>query len=279
MLKKVSYIIATIILFANFVQAQKGHHKPYGEIGFYGGNSYYIGDLNPFSHFSENNLALGFAYKYNPTMRHSIRLYGMHTTLEAYDFKSTNQYFVNRNLHFKTDILEVGVGLEINFYEYEIGSRYDLFTPYLFGGISYLKFNPTAEYNGVWYDLQSLNTEGQGLPTRPDAYELSQLVIPFGLGIKFNITGRVAMSFEWGIRRTFTDYIDDVSGDYANTEVLQEEVGVLSALFADRSLVKIRPDGTNDGLARGNPNDNDWYFVSLGSISIRLGPENNGCWK
>ena len=87
------------------------------------------------------------------------------------------------------------------------------------------------------------------------------------------------MNFEWGIRRTFTDYLDDVSTDYANAEVLQEEIGILSAILSDRSLVKIRPDGTNDGLARGNPNDNDWYFVSLASLSIRLGPENDGCWK
>lgn len=273
------YIIILFLVISSPLLSQKGHHKPYGEIGFYGGNSYYIGDLNPFKHFNKNNLALGFAYKYNPTMRHSIRLYGMFTTLEGYDSQSTNQDLVNRNLHFKTDILEVGIGLEINFYEYEIGSRYDLFTPYLFGGFSYMKFTPEAEYNGVWYNLQSLNTEGQGLPTRPDPYKLNQIVVPFGMGIKFNITGRVAMSLEWGIRRTFTDYLDDVSTDYVNTEVLQEEIGVLSAILSDRSIVKIKPDGTNDGLSRGNPNDNDWYFVSLGSVSIRLGPENNGCWK
>lgn len=274
-----TYITIVILFITTIGFSQKGHHKPYNEISFHGGTSYYIGDLNPFKHFTQNNLALGFSYKYSPTLRHTLRLYSLFTTLEAYDSQSTNQDLVNRNLHFKTEIFEVGIGLEINFYDYEIGSKYDFFTPYLFGGLSYLQFSPEAEYNGIWYELQALNTEGQGLLTRPDPYKLNQLVVPFGIGAKVNLSGRLAMNFEWGIRRTFTDYIDDVSTTYANAEVLQEEIGVLSSILSDRSLIKIRPNGTNDGLSRGNPNDNDWFFVSLASLSIRLGPENNGCWK
>jgi hypothetical protein len=55
---------------------------------------------------------------------------------------------------------------------------------------------------------------------------------------------------EWGFRRTYTDHIDDVSGTYADNNVLLEEAGPLTALLADPSA--LRTTGYNTGRARGD---------------------------
>ena len=253
-------------------------HKPYGEIGINLGSSYYIGDLNPFQHFEHNNFMYGFSYKWNPTRRHALKLYGLRTKLEAYDSDNENPDLVNRNLHFRTKILEIGAGLEINFYEYAIGKEQDNFTPYLWSGLTYLSINPEAEYEGVWFELHSLHTEGQGSILLGEPYKLNQLAVPIGLGFKLNLFGRLAFNMEYGVRKLFTDYLDDVSGVYANEALLAEDNGFLAVTLADRSLIDIRPNGTNEGLARGNPNNNDWYFVMQATIAIKLGPPENGCW-
>ena len=253
-------------------------HKPYGEIGFGFGTSYYIGDLNPYQHFEGNKLAFGIQYKWNPTPRHALKLYALRTRLQAYDSDNKDPVLVNRNLHFRTSILEVGAGLEINFYEFSAGKRNNSFTPYLFGGLSYLSFNPQAELDGVWFDLNPLNTEGQGSLLKEQPYKLNQIILPFGIGIKTNLFGRLSLSAEYGVRRLFTDYLDDVSTVYANADLLREDNGLVAVLLADRSLEQVLPNGTNEGTARGNPNNNDWYFVSLVSLNIRLGPPENGCW-
>jgi len=251
----------------------------YSEIGFNFGTSYYVGDLNPYQHFENNNSLFGLTYKWSPTARHTIRLYGLRTTLEAYDSDNLDPVLVNRNLHFKSILLEFGTALEINFYEYMIGSKHDNFSPFLYGGLSYINFNPQAELDGVWYELNPLRTEGQGSVLMDDPYSLNQLVLPFGIGIKANIGGRLALNIEYGVRKTFTDYLDDVSTVYANEDLLREDNGLLSVSLADQSLQSILPNGTNEGTARGNPNNNDWYFVSQISLALRLGPPNLGCFK
>ncbi|NND77233.1 MAG: hypothetical protein HKN39_03545 [Flavobacteriales bacterium] len=254
-------------------------HKPYGEIGLNFGTSYYIGDLNPFQHFEHNNFMFGFSYKWNPTRRHALKLYGLRTSLEAYDSDNKNPDLVNRNLHFRTKILEIGAGLEINFYEYAIGKKQDNITPYLWSGLTYFSFNPEAEIEGAWFELNSLNTEGQGSVLMGEPYKLNQLAVPIGLGFKVNMGGRFAFNMEYGVRKLFTDYLDDVSTVYANEDLLREDNGLLAVLLADRSLIEVRPNGTNEGLERGDPNNKDWYFITQASIAIKLGPPDNGCWK
>ncbi|MEC8968226.1 MAG: hypothetical protein VX756_03685, partial [Bacteroidota bacterium] len=102
-------------------------------------------------------------------------------------------------------------------------------------------------------------------------YSLSQISIPFGIGAKLNLSNRVAISLEYGMRKTFTDFLDDVSGLYPNQALLVQETGTgLSAELSDRS---VNPDGINNsnyGLQRGNPNNNDWYAFSGFIVTFSL---------
>jgi len=261
---------------------QKGKPiDPYGEIGITAGLSYYIGDINPDRHLgATKKMAFGAMYRINLTKRHAIRLQGLRLNLEAYDADNDDPDLVNRNLNFRNKITELSVALEINYHEYRLGRLGQGFTPYLFGGLAYYNMNPEGELNGNYFELIDMRTEGQGLDGAPKPYSRGQFAIPFGIGVKAGLTKRVALNLEWGIRRTYTDYIDDVSGKYADPSLIRDNAGLqLAADLADQSIEPIGPDGNNIGMLRGNPENRDWYIYTGVVLSVRLGKDSNGCWK
>ena len=254
--------------------------ESYMELGFTVGQSYYIGDLNPYEHFGNNsNVGVGIIFRGNINPRQVLRIHGLWTRLQADDAENSDPLLINRNLHFQSDIIEAAALLEINFYEYVVGDRQRSISPYFFGGLAYIHMNPKAEYQGTLFELQPLNTEGQGGALRPTPYSLNQLAIPFGIGLKANLGGRAAINIEWGPRKLFTDYLDDVSTDYANPNLIREQNGIIAVQLADPSIIQTGPNATNEGLARGNPNNNDWYYYGGINLSFRLGPKDLGCWK
>ena len=139
------------------------------------------------------------------------------------------------------------------------------------------RFNPQAEYNDRWIDLQPLGTEGQGIKGYEDRYKLTQISIPFGIGYKFNIWRNFAGAVEWGMRRTFTDYLDDVSTVYVETNKLSSNNGPLSAALADRSLEPLGPDGTNTSMQRGETNREDWYIFTGFMLTFKIGQAKIKC--
>jgi hypothetical protein len=249
---------------------------PYSEIGITGGYSYYVGDLNPYIHFgARKKIAFGALYRRNITQRHTLRFHLMRMKVEAFDSDSNDPMRVNRNLNFRTNITEASMLLEINFYEYRLGRLGKGFTPYIFGGLAYFQFNPEAELDGNYFELRPLGTEGQGANT----YAKGQISIPFGLGLKSGFTKRIALNLEWGIRKTFTDYLDDVSAYYADPDLIREQSGNLGRDLADRTITPIGPGGVNTGMQRGDPERNDWYIYSGIILTVRLGKDSNGCWR
>ena len=239
------------------------------EVGITGGILYYLGDLNPATHYpTDMKPGGGLLFRHNVTDRHAFRLQGLYGTLQAYDSNSDDPVQV-RNLHFRTRLFEAAALWEINFFKYrsrEAGSR--LWTPFVFGGLAYFRANPQAELDGEWYDLQPLGTEGQGTTARPgtDLYAVDQVSLPFGAGFKFNL-GRIDIQLEWGARRTWTDFIDDVSGTYVDNDLLAFENGPLAAIFGDRSGLNELPGYTNADRARGDRNTRDWYHYTGLSIT------------
>lgn len=229
-------------------------YKASTEIGFYGGGSYYIGDINPGKHFVYSKPAFGLIYRYNLSTRHSFRATAFYGNVYGDDANATDMTQVNRNLSFRSKILELAVGYEIDLFKYRINDMKYPISPYFFYQIAYTRMNPVTDYNGNEIALQPLGTEGQGTAiTNKRNYSLNQITIPLGIGLKVNIRKRLAVSFEYGIRKTFTDYLDDVSGDYVNADLIRAENGPLAADLSDRRI-----DPT-DNMNRGNPNNKDWY--------------------
>lgn len=239
------------------------------ELGITGGVSYYIGDLNPYRHFpKDKKLAGGIVFRHNFNERYALRFQGIYGTLQAYDSNSDDSLQLARNLHFRSRLFEAALLLEINFFKYRLrGKEGKKWTPFVFGGLAYFRANPQAQLDDTWYDLVQLGTEGQGTSNGGEPYKVDLMSIPFGAGFKFNL-GRVDIQVDWGLRRTWTDYIDDVSGTYYDNARLAFENGPLSAQLADRSgLEDAIPGHSNTGRSRGDPNTRDWYVYSGVSIT------------
>lgn len=193
------------------------------------------------------------------------------TKLQAFDKDNDDHALQGRNLSFQTGLFEAALMVEYDLFDMD---NY-LFTPYFFGGLGYFKFNPyiTDTLGGKLY-LQPLGTEGQGLAQYPDrkVYSLNQFNVPFGAGIKYALSDYIQIGAEFGTRKLFTDYIDDVSNGYADENILLAERGPLTAAYAFRGdELKNNPGAyPAEGTVRGNPGMNDNYYFGQIRLNIRL---------
>lgn len=270
-------LIIIIFILGSVNQAKSQVYKKYSELGLYGGVSYYLGDLNPAKQFFMVRPGIGLVYRFNPSRRFTWQFHGIYSSVQAYDSRADNDFQINRNLSFRSRIIEVAGSLQFNFFDYEIGNSETPATPYIFVGIAGYNFNPKAEMNDNWVDLQSLGTEGQGsgLKSAPKPYSLLGVSIPFGIGFKFHALGRLGVSIEWGMRKTYTDYLDDVSATYVEQDILFANKGLDAALFADRSI--LNPGDSNKNRQRGNSTTNDWYSFAGITLSYKLSTGKSQC--
>jgi len=134
--------------------------------------------------------------------------------------------------------------------------------------------NPKTTINGEEIELRPLGTEGQGtVLNKKGTYSNFQLCVPLGIGAKAQIGKRVTFNIDLGIRKTFTDYMDDVkSATFVDPSVLAQYSGEMAAALSNQSL-----DGTRNGY-RGNPTTKDWYVYAGGMVSVRLG-RGRKCFK
>lgn len=250
-----NWILLGLILLPFIGVSQR--YKAATEMGVFGGGGYYIGDLNPNKHFIYSKPAFGAIFRYNLTTRLSLRATGTYGSVYGSDADSDDLYQINRNLSFSSKILELAFGLEIDMFKYRISDMKYPITPYFFYEAAYMRMNPVAQDEfGNEVSLNSLGTEGQGTAlSDKNPYKLNQFTIPLGIGVKFNLRERIAVSLEYGIRKTFTDYLDDVSGNYVDANALGALNGPLAAQLSDPSLDGAPRAGGN----RGNSSTKDWY--------------------
>ncbi len=270
---KETILILSIFFSVLSLNAQSLGEK--SELGFILGGSYYTGELNRLGHFRQVSPAAGIIYRYNLNPRLALRgsLFGGH--IQGNDAQSNQAFYQNRNLSFRSPLVEGAFGVEFNYMNYATGRLYGeryWYTPYMIVQLSVFYFNPKAELDGQWYELQPLGTEGQGTSlSSKSTYSRVQVSMPLGLGFKFNIKKRVQISLEYGIRLTFTDYLDDVSGTYVDPVELAAINGPVAASLSDRSLNQIGMSGRNTGSRRGDGAFNDWYsFFGVG-VTFKLG--------
>jgi hypothetical protein len=232
----------------------------WGEFGFFAGGSYYMGDLNPSKPFLMTRAAFGALYRYNFNPRIGVQVHAFNGNVAGDD--NVSKANIDRALSFTSNITEVGTQLEVNFFEYRLGSDTYNISPYMFGGASFFMFNPKATIAGRKTELQPLRTEGQGTvyPERKP-YKLNSFAIPFGLGLKFSLGKSVGLGVEWGMRKTFTDYLDDISKTYyLNLAGIDPASANANELASDPAL------NHNKDMQRGNSHNNDWY--SFAGISL-----------
>lgn len=229
------------------------------EVGGWLGGAYSFGDINTEYRFDDPNLAFGIMTRLNFNSRLCLKLSGNYGRIDGYDSNSSDDFQLQRNLHFRSDVWDGTAQFEFNFLKYEHGSDDNNFTPYLFAGISVFSFNPEAEWEGDWVSLQPFGTEGQA---RGFEYDLTEVAFAYGTGIKFDISYKWSINFEISSRLLSTDYLDDVSTVYPDLEDLMETRGPVAVGLSDRSINQVL--GSEPGRQRGESQNNDMYmFVGL----------------
>jgi hypothetical protein len=286
-------------------QAKKKFKGKPIEAGFTLGGSNYFGDLSKTVAIGETHLMGGLIcrFQYNDFL--TLRGNAVYGAISGDDknFKDDLAFIHKdaadlpleitrgqRNLNFRSDIVEFSAIGEWNLLGYEESTRTRPYTPFLFAGIGVYKFNPKSQFfymdgvrdatgalihnaqlqqfDGQWIELHTLSTEGQETTKFNDRkrYNLTQVSIPLGVGFKQQVDDYWAYGIEFGVRKTFTDYLDDVSLDYVDDQIVGGANGYLAAAMKDRSSELINP---NTGLPyerfymgnpRGSMKGSDYYM-------------------
>ncbi len=252
--------IGTLLCNNTNVSAQY-HHQ---EIGAWVGISNYFGDINTNYSFKKVRPSGGIVYRYHVMEYIAIKGSASYASIGFEDADSPFPYQQARNLSFRSNIIEASALIELNFKKFVPGSRAHSFTPYLTAGIGFFHHNPKAKIDGEWYRLKLAGTEGQNESqiSGKKPYKSIQMTVPAGFGFKWWMKGPWTMSAEAVYRSTFTDYIDDVSGQYVDNLIFLD--GSIEAQLEDRS----GEVGTiligDTGQQRGDSSSNDGYlFVGV----------------
>lgn len=237
------------------------------------GGKNYIGtndaeDLN----ISQTRYAIGSGLQYNLPNGFSFGFDAFYTRLRA-DDAETNWDRKYRQLKVRTDVLETAFKIE-----YTVPRNVRLlkgFYANVGGGVFF--YQPMNEMNGVWYKLRPLGTEGQLVDPAQSPYNIYSAVIPFGFGKKFYLQNGMILGIDLSLRKSFTDYLDDVSGNYYDREAILINSGEEAAYFSNPAYGNNAKKVGTPGSKRGNSSINDSYFLLGFKLHIPL--NQNGIFK
>lgn len=282
------------------------------EVGLNIGPSNFLGDLGGNTgkgqtflkdhQWSTMNLMKGITFNVIPNEIFSVRLAINFGKLEGADslisgkggFEEARKA---RNQHFKSNIFEAYAAAEVYptaLLEYDPSDLTHKFRPYGILGVGVFKFNPKGQYidasgNAQWVELQPLRTEGQGMSKHPsrETYSLTQINVPYGIGLKYFFSDRFNLSFEIINRKTFTDYIDDVSTTYIADQDFYDYFGAtqkadIARQMANKSTLLtggLNRAGFEAGDKRGTATNNDAYYATTFKLGIRLGSDGSNGYR
>ncbi|MBC3786772.1 DUF6089 family protein [Spirosoma utsteinense] len=251
--------LAVVLILTNHVTKSSAQRRPntrfapYSSVSFGAGSSHYYGDVAGYRRalratyiMPRWNVGLGYTRQFTPHFAARATFTWARIAGDDYTFNKNNveKYIAQyaRNLHFRNDLKEFALTGIYNFVEDGRNSNQRAkFTPYLFGGLALVAHSPEARTPAPpdnepyearrWVKLQPLRTEGQGQPGREKPYSLVTVAIPIGFGARYRINELFNVGLEIGFRYTFSDYLDDVSGNGYGDPALLEG---LATKMADR---------------------------------------------
>jgi len=259
-----------LLLIPGLMHAQRWH------VNVTAGVSNYAGDLQAKAYtFDQSYFAYGIGAQYDITRNFSAT-----SNISFLKVGASDQYnspdLVFRNLSFQNNIVEWNLLGEYTF----LDITEKKFSPFVFLGIAVFHSNPYAyDTLGQKVYLKPLSTEGEGLPQYPQQkpYSETQFSIPVGGGIKFRVSEDVVLAWEVGFRKTFTDYIDDVSTIYVDQATLQNAKGPLAVEMAYRANeLKGGAPYPASGTIRGGSKYDDIYYYTGIRVSIALISRHDG---
>ncbi len=295
-MRKLLFLVILFCFIASVADAQKrrrSYQKPpyrYELIGSIGATNF-LGDLGGADQVGTNGLkdlemvltrpALGASMRWKVQQDFSVKGNLYWGVLKGDDKLTKEPFRNNRQLEFKSNIFELSGQVEFNFMKERKGKVYQISGMrkmahnsrqiYLFGGGGGLFFNPKGKYNGTWHALQPLGTEGQGLPGYAKKYSRITGLVSVGGGARFAINRFLGVGFEIGMRKTFSDYVDDVSTDYATQTLIASGADPKAVYFADPSQAGgPYPGSVCEGCQRGNKTDKDAYMFGVLTVGYKV---------
>lgn len=275
-------LIAFLAIFLSLeIQAQNLEYVQKGEFGISIGAAHYFGDLNTRAGLNRPKPAVGLFFRKQFGNYVGLRISAHYAQLGYSDKYSKNAYQKTRNLSFNSNIWELALQGDFNFFKFDPMDEDHLFTPYVTLGVGVFSYDPYTYLNGQKEFLRPLGTEGQNVGyLGRKQYNTMAVCIPFGVGIKYNITPKINMSVEVCQRFTTTDYLDDVSTTYAGTGIDGDAnsfpdgpggIPSTAKLLQDRSY---EIDAANvlgrEGRQRGWSKQKDQYIIAEIGFSFNI---------
>jgi hypothetical protein len=294
-MRKPFILILLLVVFGGQLNAQRRKSRFLDRCeSIYGlGVTNFLGELGGADQFGTNGLKdleiiltrpavhLGFRYRKSPVISYKFNLtYGL---VSGRDSLTRETFRNNRNLSFRSPVIESSLQFEISILQVKsTRSRYKLqgvrgksgidINVYMFAGVGGFYFNPKAYYGGRWWALQPFGTEGQGIAASRKKYSRVQACFPIGFGFRIPLRDKNwTMGFEYGMRITTTDYMDDVSTTYFSPTLIQNKYGQVAAKLSNRGLEPSEvPGSAVTGQQRGDPTDRDAYMFGIITLTYRL---------
>jgi len=188
-----------LVIFFTFICVTINSEAQINEVGFFVGGSNYIGDIGSEYYIRPNNVMGGLIYKWNLNPRIALRGTFTYAQISSDDAESTNIARYLRGISFTNSIKELAIGIEFNYFEYDLDNFRKSHSPYLI------------------FEIAAFNYKVATSETAPKQYQYTSktsFAIPFGIGYKTKLTGDFAIALELRARYTFKDDLD-----YNNNEI------------------------------------------------------------
>jgi hypothetical protein len=272
MKKAAIILLAGVISVSSRAQIQNSYVQE-GEIGVAIGAGHYFGDLNTRAALNRPKLSMGAFFRKQLGNYVGVKVAANYARLGYSDVYASNETQKRRNLSFNSNIWELSLSGDFNFFKFYPGVEGFNYTPYVSLGVGVFSYDPYAYLGGTKHFLRPLGTEGQGSTVYPERtpYSTMALCIPIAVGFKYSINEKTNVFAEVGYRFTNTDYLDDVSTTYAPDAFSALPNGQPSPamLLSDRSYETGSLIGVK-GRQRGNSSQNDAYVLMQFGVSFNL---------
>ncbi len=171
------------------------------EVGIFMGGTNYIGDVGSTNYISPNKAGGGMVYKYNLNPRIALRGTISMLGIKGDDRKSSNEIRRNRNFSFSNTINELAIGIEYNFFEYDMTTVDKGYTPYILLEIAGIQYQSVSE---------ETTTGNYNLKTK------TGFSLPVGVGFKGQLAENIGFAIETRLNYTFQDDIDYTTKNIAS---------------------------------------------------------------
>lgn len=177
-------------------------HAQIHEVGFGLGGTNYVGDIGSSQFINPTNLGYNVFYRWNKSPRHSYRVSFSQQKLTGNDADASSESRKARGLRFDNTIQQLSLGLEFNFFEFDLHQENFAMTPYLYAGVSGIRYN-------------DLYFRGSRLTKGDKKYTAA---IPFAAGMKIRVNPQININAEVTATYSFTNNLD---GSYPSESKLE----------------------------------------------------------